>query len=129
MARDVCQREREREREERKRKRKRIERERDRERGERKRKRKILERERERERGEPSYTYTHTHTHTHIHTSTLEQAAGRPCSCGSIVYVGYDFVDGHSHQVSTSVWDRVLRAAVAMPKIGEPGLGEFTKYM
>ena len=45
------------------------------------------------------------------------------------MYVVYDFVDGHSHQVATSVWDRVLRAAVAMPKIGEKGLGEFTKCM
>ena len=43
--------------------------------------------------------------------------------------MGYDFVDHHSHQMGTSVWDRVLRAAVAMPKIGEEGLGEFTKYM
>ena len=55
--------------------------------------------------------------------------AGRACSCGSIVYVGYDFVDHHSHQMGTSVWDKVLRAAVAMPKIGDEGLGEFTKYM
>ena len=127
MWRVMCAREREREREKRERERERELREREIEREEREREREryLREREREREESHP----THTHTHTHIHTSTLEQAAGRPCSCGSIVYVGYDFVDGHSHQVSTSVWDRVLRAAVAMPKIGEPGLGEFTKYM
>lgn len=59
----------------------------------------------------------------------MHKDAGRPCSCGTIVYVGYDFVDSHSHQMGTSVWDRVLRAAVAMPKIGTEGLGEFTKYM
>jgi hypothetical protein len=31
--------------------------------------------------------------------------------------------------VSTSVWDRVLRAAVSMDKLGKTGLGEFTQYM
>eukprot|EP00960_Hanusia_phi_P052782 761654-Hanusia_phi.AAC.6 len=54
--------------------------------------------------------------------------SGRPCSCGTILYIGYDFVDHHSHSIGESIWDKVLRAAVSVPKIGEPGLGEFTQY-
>lgn len=56
-------------------------------------------------------------------------SSGRACSCGTIVYIGNDFVEHHSHQMGRSVWDRVLRAVADMPKIGTPGLGQFTQYM
>mmetsp|Transcript_19228 Transcript_19228/g.30039 ORF Transcript_19228/g.30039 Transcript_19228/m.30039 type:complete len:346 (+) Transcript_19228:235-1272(+) len=53
---------------------------------------------------------------------------GRPCSCGTIMYVGYDYVEHHSHTIGRSVWDKILRAAVATKKLGKPGLGDMTSY-
>lgn len=53
---------------------------------------------------------------------------GSECSCGTILYLGNDYVEHHSHTIGSSVWDEVLRAAVAVDKIGTRGLGEFTVY-
>jgi len=56
------------------------------------------------------------------------KSQGQECSCGTILYVGNDYVEHHSHTIGSSVWDEVLRAAVSVDKIGKRGLGEFTVY-
>lgn len=45
-----------------------------------------------------------------------------PCSCGSIVYDGYDFVGNHKTWMGASVWDSTLRSAVELPEMGEEGV-------
>lgn len=51
---------------------------------------------------------------------------GQACSCGRILYLGYDFVGHHSSTIGTSVWDDTLRVAAAVPKMGTPGHGELS---
>jgi len=61
-------------------------------------------------------------------TSANECAAldkkGQTCSCGRILYIGYDFVGHHSSTIGTGLWDDTLRAAAAVPKAGKPGPGK-----
>jgi len=54
---------------------------------------------------------------------------GTPCSCGSILYIGHDYVENHSNQIGTSPWDEALRAAAATDKVGESArIGTFNAY-
>jgi hypothetical protein len=45
-----------------------------------------------------------------------------PCSCGSIIYDGYDFIGNHKTWMGASVWDSTLRSAVELPEMGEEGV-------
>jgi len=54
--------------------------------------------------------------------SNLAKNESVPCSCGSIVYDGYDFVGSHKTWMGASVWDETLRSAVALPEVGEDGI-------
>jgi hypothetical protein len=56
------------------------------------------------------------------------QKRGLKCSCGHIVYIGYDFVDHHVSTIGRSVWDATLKAALRMPKMGKPGPGPFSAW-
>jgi hypothetical protein len=51
----------------------------------------------------------------------MYEKKGTPCSCGTILYVGHDYVEHHSNAIGTSPWDDALRAAVATSKIGKAG--------
>ena len=46
-----------------------------------------------------------------------------PCSCGSVVYDGYDFIGNHKTWMGASVWDTVLRSLVQLPDMGIEGTG------
>jgi hypothetical protein len=52
----------------------------------------------------------------------------KKCSCGTILYIGFDFVDGHSVHIGQSSWDFLVRAAVDSPGIGASGLGLFNDF-
>jgi len=47
----------------------------------------------------------------------LAEADGRPCSCGYLMYIGYNFEEQYPTR-----WDKVLRAAVEImnPTFEEP---------
>ena len=51
----------------------------------------------------------------------------RKCSCGTILYIGFDFVDSHSTHIGTSVWDALIRKVVYVSGIGRSGHGLFTE--
>ena len=44
-----------------------------------------------------------------------------PCSCGAVVYDGYDFIGNHKTWMGASVWDNVLRSLVSLPQMGVDG--------
>jgi hypothetical protein len=44
-----------------------------------------------------------------------------PCSCGAVVYDGYDFIGNHKTWMGASVWDNVLRSLVSLPEVGQDG--------
>ena len=45
-----------------------------------------------------------------------------PCSCGTIVYDGYDFIGPHKTWMGASVWDQTLRQVVSLPTMGQDGV-------
>jgi hypothetical protein len=51
----------------------------------------------------------------------------RNCSCGTILYLGYDFVDNHAHHIGHSVWDSLIRKAADTSGIATQGRGLFTE--
>jgi len=48
---------------------------------------------------------------------------GLACSCGRILYDGYDFIGHHSSTIGQSTWDETLKAAVSLPYAGKQGPG------
>lgn len=44
-----------------------------------------------------------------------------PCSCGSVIYDGYDFIGNHMTWMGASIWDETLRSLVSLPEMGEEG--------
>ncbi len=44
-----------------------------------------------------------------------------PCTCGSIMYDGFDFIGPHKTWMGESVWDNTLRQLVQLPDVGEQG--------
>jgi hypothetical protein len=51
----------------------------------------------------------------------------RKCGCGTILYIGFDFVDSHVSHIGESSWDEVLRAATDASRIGTSGHGMFSE--
>ena len=49
----------------------------------------------------------------------------RRCSCGTILYDGFDFIGSHKTWMGQSVWDQSLRVAAELPKIGTEGKAVF----
>eukprot|EP00960_Hanusia_phi_P007926 227291-Hanusia_phi.AAC.1 len=50
-----------------------------------------------------------------------------PCSCGTILYDGYDFVGNHKTWTSPSIWDDTLRMAALLPHLGVDGHAVFPR--
>jgi hypothetical protein len=51
----------------------------------------------------------------------------RKCSCGTILYIGYDFVDDHSHHIGHSAWDLLVRQTADISGVAAQGRGLFTE--
>jgi hypothetical protein len=51
----------------------------------------------------------------------------RNCSCGTILYIGYDFVDNHAHHIGHSAWDLLVRQAADISGVAAQGRGLFTE--
>jgi len=54
---------------------------------------------------------------------------GLACSCGRILYDGYDFIGHHSSTIGESTWDETLKSAVSLPYTRKPGPGALAENM
>ena len=43
------------------------------------------------------------------------------CSCGAVLYDGFDFIGSHRTWMGQSVWDQSLRVAAELPPPGKEG--------